>query len=215
VAEADVVEHHRLAGPVPGGPEQLEGPGGVAVRIGEPLVPFGDPGQALVNPGLADVIADHLELGERALEIRDGVIELPGPREPDGQGVAGVGGARGIAGLAGRGQAGLLGAGVVGPGPAPDEERAQGPRELPGGPVQAGFRRQPHGAQQRGVLGREPGHGAVGRARLGGHGAGRGGAQRERVQVRLDQPGVRAYAAEQAEACDGPMADGSARMARR
>jgi hypothetical protein len=70
LAEADVVEDHGLARPVPGGPVQLEGAGGVPERISEALLPLGDPGQAAVYAGLADVVANRFELGESALEAR-------------------------------------------------------------------------------------------------------------------------------------------------
>ena len=54
-----------LARLVPGRPVQLEGPLGVAERVGRALVPLREPGQAAVHPGLADVVADRLELRER------------------------------------------------------------------------------------------------------------------------------------------------------
>ena len=61
MAVTDVVEDHRLPGLVPGRAEQVEGPPGVAQRVGGALLPLGQPGQAAVDSRLADLVTDRLE----------------------------------------------------------------------------------------------------------------------------------------------------------
>lgn len=57
---------------MPCGPVQIKGPPGVAERLSEPLLPFCEPGQAVVNPGLADAVADRLGRGQQVQGQRGG-----------------------------------------------------------------------------------------------------------------------------------------------
>ena len=85
----------------------------MAQRVGGALLPLGQPGQAVVDPGLADVVADLLEPPQRVQEQRVGVAEAPGAGVPEGEAVQGVRLPRRVAELGGGVPAGLLRQGVV------------------------------------------------------------------------------------------------------
>ena len=57
VAVTEVVEDHRLPGVVPGRGDQVVGAPGVAQRVGEALLPLGQPGQAAMDSRLADLVS--------------------------------------------------------------------------------------------------------------------------------------------------------------
>jgi hypothetical protein len=100
------------------------------------------------------------------LEVRVGVPEAAGSGVAQRESVQGVGLSNRVAYPAGGGQRGVLGPGVIRPGPAADEGRAQHPGEPPcvssvacvGGELDSG--------EQDGVFGLEPGHRIFGRAGL-------------------------------------------------
>ena len=85
VAVAEVVEDHRLPGVLPGRGEQVEGSPGVAQRVGEALLPLGQPGQAAEDSRLADLVTDLSEQREGVVETRVGVGEASGPGVPEGE----------------------------------------------------------------------------------------------------------------------------------
>ena len=104
----------------------------MAERVGEALLPLGQPGQAAEDSRLADLVADRLEQREGVVETRVGLDEAAGPGVPEGEAVQGVRLPGHIVRPAGGVQPGALRPGVVLPGPAAQEEGAEGPRELPG-----------------------------------------------------------------------------------
>jgi hypothetical protein len=128
---ADVVERPGLAGPVPRGAEQVEGLLGVAQCVGGALLSLRQPGQAVVDPGLADEVADLLEPPQRVQEQRVGVAEAPGAGVPQGEAVEGVCLPGRVAELGGGVPAGLLRQCVISPGPCAQEERAARPEAGP------------------------------------------------------------------------------------
>ncbi len=131
LAEADAVKGRRLARQVPGRAGKLEGTQGVAECVRGPVRPLGQPGEAVVNLGLADAVAGRLEQPQGVLEVRVGVPETAGSGVAQRESVLGVGLSNRVAGPAGGGQRGVLGPGVIRPGPAADEGRAQHPGEPP------------------------------------------------------------------------------------
>ena len=186
VAVADVVEDHRLPG-VPRRTEQVEGLPGVVQRVGEALLPLGQPGQAAVDSALADLVADPPEQRQGVVETRVGVAEPSRPGVPEGETVQRVGLPGHIVRPAGSLQPGALRQGVLLPGSAAQEEGAERPRQPPGVGIETGLASQPHGGEQPGVLSAEPGRRLLRRGRLPGNDPGLGRAQRDRLEVRFHQ----------------------------
>jgi len=187
LTEADVVEGLRLARQVLCRTEKLEGTQGVAECVRGTLLPFGKPGEADVNSCLADAVADGLELPQGVLEVRVGVVEAAGPGVAQGETVPGVGLPGHVAYPAGGGQRGVLGPGVVRPGSAADEGRAQHPGELPCAGAVARVGGELDSSEQHGVLGAEPGHRALGRAGLARADPRLSWRHGGRLEVRIDQ----------------------------
>jgi hypothetical protein len=77
MAVADVAEGHGLARPASRGAEQVEGFLGVPQRVGGALLSLRQPGQAVMDPGLADEVAEAQCPRERIDHLRRGVEGTP------------------------------------------------------------------------------------------------------------------------------------------
>lgn len=90
MTEADVIEDHPLTCQVPDSLVVLERLCGVPERIGEPFLMLGDPGEAVVDPCLAEVVIDRFEEPERVLQERHSIVKPARSRVPEREAVQGV-----------------------------------------------------------------------------------------------------------------------------
>ena len=151
MAVADVVEAHGLAGPVPRRAEQVEGPLGVARarRRGAAVAPTARPGWCGSRAWLtwSPVVSNSRSASRNS---GYGVAEAARPGVAEGEAVQGVRLARRVAGAAGGVQARPAApAAWSSQDPAPQEERAQRPRQLPGVAARPAAAGEPDGGQQR------------------------------------------------------------------
>lgn len=129
---ADVIERVGLPGAVPGGEVQAEGPLGMVQCIGGTILIVKHPAEHQVGFGLAGLIAELRELGQRLLEMdarfRMAAEPLAGARDA----LAGEGFAPPTGVVSWSGQGEVLGDGKVVPLPLAGEVVSHRPGQLPG-----------------------------------------------------------------------------------
>ena len=156
VRETDILERHRLPGPVAGPPVKFQASQGVAERGGRALLPLRHPPENAVDHRLAGVAACRLEQPQCVLEQRLRCLDAARLGVPGGKAVQHMGLPGQVPGAAGGGKRRPACGGLVVPAPAPQQVRAQDPRELPGVAAQPGTGGELDRGQQRRLFAGEP-----------------------------------------------------------